>query len=67
MFFVAPQKSIRNGGQSRCFASTALLTVLMIILVAVINGRPRTVFMLTWGPVAMAKEVGHPSLVRYGK
>ncbi len=36
----------------------------MIIPVAVINGRPRTVFTLTWGPVAMTKEVALPSLVK---
>ncbi len=40
--------------------------VLITILVALIIRRPRTMFMLTWGPVAAIKEVGVPSLVRYG-
>jgi hypothetical protein len=65
--FVAQQKSIGNGGQLRCFPVTILLSVLMIIPVAVINGRPRTMFTLNWSPVTTTKEVGHPSLVRYGR
>ena len=67
-FFVARQKLIVNGGQSRCFASTTLSMVSMIIPVAVINRRPRTtMFMLTWSLVTMTKEVGLPSLVKYGR
>ena len=56
------KKSIGNGGQSRYFASTTLSpsTVSIIIPVAVINGRPRTVFTLTWGLVATTKEAVLP-------
>jgi hypothetical protein len=41
--------------------------VSITIPVAVINGRPRTMFTLTWGPVVMMNEVVLPSLVRYGR
>ena len=46
MVFVARQKEILKGGLLRCFASTALLTVSIIIPVALINGRPRIMFTL---------------------
>ncbi len=35
----------------------------MIIPVAFISGRPRTMLTLTWGPVAMTNEVVLPSFV----
>jgi hypothetical protein len=64
---VAWKKSIKNGGKLRYFASTTLPMQLITIPVAVINWRPRTVFTLTWGPVATTNEVVLPSLVRYGR
>ncbi len=54
-------------GQSRYFASTTLSMQWITIPVAVINGRPKTMFTLTWGPVATTNEVVLPSLVRYGR
>jgi hypothetical protein len=46
-----------------CFYHTLLMNPI-IILVAVINRRPRAVFTLVWGLVVTTKEVAPPSLVR---
>ncbi len=62
--FCGAEKIDLERGQSRCFASTTLSTVLAIIVVVLINGRQRTVFRITLGPVTTIKEVWLPSLVR---
>ena len=55
------KKLIGDGEQSRYFTSTMLSMVSITIPVVVINGRPRTVFTLTWVLVAMTNEVVLPS------